>query len=137
MVHLRILLLMLTALFIIISPALASDTHPFPGNTPYAHNMFQDLPFGSFLAEFLGPVPHYSMDFSYGNETVFDMVEQSLYAMITALAGGETEDFFDIPLVKETLIFSNTSIDDVLISPDDVTKPMPALSAYQKFREQS
>lgn len=134
--HLRILILIIMTLCIITSPALASDTHPYPDNTPYAQNLFQDLPFGSILAEFLGPAPQYPLDISYGNETVFDMVEQSLYAMITALAGGGTEDFFDIPLVKETLTFSNTSIDEVLISPDDVSGPMPALSAYQNFREQ-
>ncbi len=115
-------------------PSMASgapDKAGYPQTLNLEQNFSQDFALVFDLIELL---PLLGVDTTYNNGTIFDMIEVSLYSIIEMLANGETEGFFEIPLIQETLSYSNISADDIIISPDEIDDTMPAIIHFQEYQ---
>jgi len=87
----------------------------------------------NLLSDLVALLPLMGVDITYEEGTIFDMVGLSLFTVIDQLASGDTGGFFEIPLIQETLAYSNLSPGDIIISPDEVTTQMPAISHFQTY----
>lgn len=74
------------------------------------------------------------INISYGEngETVFSMVDKSLKSIINDLSSGNSQGFLTVPLINETLASLGISMDQVVISPEEVNDQMKAIEAYNE-----